>query len=288
MGEMSILLITPSDGSASSRGHVQILLQSLGAQDERCEFVLVTRGEYGIPVSGVPDNVILHAVRAARSTSLSAARNLALTHARAEGLLHACTGVAFPDDDCAYPPGALRRALNHMRLGADMVCAVYGPTPGEVDWKRFPSRRQEVDIRLIMRSQSSGTMFFTGDLVAALGGFDERLGLGARFGSAEDCDYMIRALLAGATAVYDPGLLVLHPYKRLRHEQYFAGSTAVLAKHAFGRGRTLGALFRRLAVGLVLLGRRRLHTSTYVAALVAAVHMLPVAGRLTDSSGFRR
>jgi hypothetical protein len=288
MGEMSVLLITPSDGSAPSRAHIQILLQSLGEQDERCELVLVTRGECAIPVSGVPDNVILHALSAPRSTSLSAARNLAMTQARAEGLLRACRGVAFPDDDCVYPPGALRRAVNHMRLGADMVCAVYGPAPGAVDWKRFPSRPQEVDIRLIMRSQSSGTMFFTGDLVTALGDFDERLGLGARFGSAEDCDYMIRALVAGARAVYDPGLLVLHPYKRLRHEQYFAGSAAVLAKHAFGRGRTLSALFRRLAVGLVLLGRRQLHTSTYVAALAAAVQMLPVAGRLTDSSASRR
>jgi hypothetical protein len=89
---------------------------------------------------------------------------------------------------------------------------------------------------------------------------------------------MIRALAAGASAVYDPGLVVLHPYKSHRHEQYFAGNVAVLAKHALGRGRTLVDLGKRLAVGLVLVGRRRLGAPTYLAALRAAAQMLPVAG----------
>jgi hypothetical protein len=275
---MTFLLITPTDGSAGSCAHVDAFVRSLGLQDERCELVLVARGHNALVLAPVPENVTLHIVRAPLVTSLSRARNLALTRARADGLLHKCDAVAFPDDDNVYLPGTLRRAADHMREGIDMVCAVYGPAPEAIDWQRFPVRPQEVDTSLIMRALSSGTMFFTARLVAALGNFDERFGLGARFGSAEDSDYMIRALATGARAVYDPGLVVLHPYKRHRHEQYFAGNVAVLAKHALGQRRTLVDLGKRLAVGLMLVGRRRLGALTYLAALRAAAQMLPVAG----------
>ncbi|HWC86069.1 MAG TPA: hypothetical protein VG388_06000 [Solirubrobacteraceae bacterium] len=276
---MSFLLITPTDGSPESRAHLQILVGGLALQEERCELMLVARGENSNPELPIPDNVTLRTVTAPLAISLSRARNLALTRARAVGLLDRCDAVAFPDDDCAYPPGTLTRAARHMGNGADMVCAVCGPTPGTIDWQRFPAQPLEVDTSLIMRAQNSGTMFFTTRLVAALGDFDERFGLGARFGSAEDSDYMIRALAVGARATYDPGLIVLHPYKRHRHEQYFAGNVAVLAKHAFGPSRTLVDLLKRLAVGLLLVARRRLGANTYAAALGAAARMLPSAGQ---------
>jgi Glycosyl transferase family 2 len=273
---MRFLLITATDGSTESRVHLRSLMRSLGTQDERCDVVLVLRGPAAVSVSTVPENVTIHPVSAALATTLSRARNLALTRARADGLLAACDAVAFPDDDCVYPPRTLHRVAEHLRTGAEMVCAVYGPGPGSVDWTRFPPSPQEVEIDLVMRSQSSNTMFLATRLVAALGAFDERFGLGARFGSAEDSDYMIRALAAGAPATYDPRVLVLHPYKGHRHEAYFEGNVAVLAKHALGEGRTLGALLRRLAVGLVLLARRRLRPCTYIAALRAAALMLPL------------
>jgi hypothetical protein len=275
---MTFLLITTTDCSARSCAHVDALVRSLGLQDERCELVLVARGDNALDLSPLPENVTPCIVRAPLATSLSRARNLALTRARANGLLHECEGVAFADDDNVYLPGTLRRAAEHMRDGMDMVCGVYGPAPEAIDWQRFPSRPQEVDTSLIMRALSSGTMFFTARVVAAVGNFDERLGLGARFGSAEDSDFMIRALAAGASAVYDPGLVVLHPYKTHRHEEYFAGNVAVLAKHALGEGRTLVDLGKRLAVGLILVGRRRLGALTYLAALRAAAQMLAVAG----------
>jgi GT2 family glycosyltransferase len=276
MVEMRFLLITATDGSTESRVHLRSLMQSLGTQDERCDLVLVLRGPAAVSVSTVPMNVTIHPVTAPLATTLSGARNLALTRARTDGLLAGCGAVAFPDDDCAYPPRTLHRVAEHLRGRIEMVCAVYAPGPRAVDWTRFPPSPQDVEIDLVMRSQSSNTMFLTTRLVASLGAFDERFGLGARFGSAEDADYMIRVLATGARATYDPRVLVLHPYKSDRHETYFEGNVAVLAKHAFGEGRTLDALLRRLAVGLMLLGCRRLRASTYVAALRAAAVMLPV------------
>ena len=49
----------------------------------------------------------------------------------------------------------------------------------------------------------------------ALGGFDERLGPGTPFGSAEGNDLVLRAVAAGHNAVYDPELRVVHPDKRM-------------------------------------------------------------------------
>jgi hypothetical protein len=281
---MRLLLVTVTDGSPQSQAHVDSLLDGLAAHSERCELILVLRGGGPLRHRPAPANVVLHEIGAPLQISLSRARNLALAHARAHGLLKRCTAVAFPDDDCAYPPGTLGRVAAQLSSGTELLCGVYGPSPELVDRSRFPPHPVTVDVGLVMSSASSGTIFLTAPLVAALGDFDERLGLGARFGSAEDSDYMIRALAAGATATYDPDLVVLHPYKAARHGQYFPGNVAVLAKHALGGGRTLVPLLRRLAVGLLLLARGHLRLSSYVSALHAAACMLPAAGALDGAA----
>ena len=271
---MTFLLITVTDCSARSLAHLDSLRNSLGAQRVHCELVIVARG--GEPeFRPAPVNVRIHLVGAPLKTSLSRARNLGLAYARANGLLARVAAVAFPDDDCAYPPGMLDRAAAHLSSGTALLCGVYGPSPELVDRTRFPARALVIDVRMIMSSASSATMFLTAPLVAALGDFDERLGLGARFGSSEDSDYMIRALAAGATADYDPDVIVLHPYTAARHGEYYAGNVAVLAKHAFGRARTMVPMLRRLAIGLLLLARGHLRSSAYASALHAAGCMLP-------------
>ena len=277
---MRLLLVTVTDCSPASQSHLDSLLDSVAAHGERCELILVRRGGGPLHHRPAPANVVLHEIGAPLKTSLSRARNLALAHARAHRLLKRGTAVAFPDDDCAFPPGTLERVVAQLSSGTELLCGVYGPSPELVDRKRFPGRPVTVDVGLVISSTCSGAMFFTAPLVAALGDFDERLGLGARFGSAEDSDYMIRALAAGATAIYDPDLVVLHPYKAERHGQYFSGNVAVLAKHARGGGRTLVPLLRRLAVGLLLLARGHLRLSSYLSALHAAACMLPAAGAL--------
>jgi GT2 family glycosyltransferase len=87
--------------------------------------------------------------------------------------------------------------------------------------------------------------------VHRVGRFDERFGLGARYGSSEDTDYMLRVVAAGLRGVYNPSLLVAHPYKPSRPAQYYRGNVAVLAKHARDGG-TVVLLARRLAAGVLL------------------------------------
>jgi hypothetical protein len=76
------------------------------------------------------------------------------------------------------------------------------------------------------------------EVVVALGGFDEALGVGSRVGGGEDIDMFVRVLLAGHQLVYEPAALVWH-----RHRADLESLT--LQMNDYGRG--LGAWITKLA-----------------------------------------
>jgi GT2 family glycosyltransferase len=71
-----------------------------------------------------------------------------------------------------------------------------------------------------------------------VGSFDERFGAGARFKSAEDADYLVRAYLCGVPVEYVPDMVVFHNHGRRTPEQihstlrgYDFGNGALYMKH---------------------------------------------------------
>lgn len=94
---------------------------------------------------------------------------------------------------------------------------------------------------------------FTADVVARVGAFDERFGAGARFVSAEDTDFLFRALALGIRVGYDPRFAVDHHHGR-RHVAdmvrllagYGYGDGAVYAKHGLGDRRVRAAIVQDL------------------------------------------
>jgi GT2 family glycosyltransferase len=74
--------------------------------------------------------------------------------------------------------------------------------------------------------------------LAAVGGFDERLGPGTRFPAAEDNDLGLRLLEAGYRIVYDPEAVLYHRTWRAHGERlrvmwnYGRGQGAFFAKHS--------------------------------------------------------
>jgi GT2 family glycosyltransferase len=78
-------------------------------------------------------------------------------------------------------------------------------------------------------------------LIAAVGPFDETLGVGSGtvWGGGEDLDYVVRALRAGCSVHYAPALVVHHPGKREHHSdpdprqgfEYGAGYGRALRKN---------------------------------------------------------
>jgi hypothetical protein len=103
----------------------------------------------------------------------------------------------------------------------------------------------------------------------ALGGFDEAMGPGTRFGSAEGNDLVCRALEAGLHARYDADLRIIHPDKRLsdvaveRAERYGRGLGFALRRHRAPAAAWMAFLVRPLGgVALSLLHGRK-HEAAY-------------------------
>ena len=175
---------------------------------------------------------------------LSRARNAALPKVLADV-------VAFPDDDCVYPPDLLARVAARLER-------LDGVTGREPWWTTAAATltRDNLWNRAI-----SFTIFLRREVVERVGLFDERLGLPSS--SAEEIDYLIRALDAGARIEYDPSIVVEHPRKH--------GDVAVrdgrsvgylLRKHRYGPGMVARMLIRPTAAIVLHPTRARFHAET--------------------------
>jgi len=187
---------------------------------------------------------------------LSRARNVGLT---------AVTGdvVGFPDDDCWYDPDLLARVARELaeRPGCDGVSGRSIDATGQPSDPGFPIEPAPLDSYNVWTSAISYAIFLRRPVCEAVGGFDETLGVGAQtpFGSAEETDYLIRALATGAKLEYRPSLAVRHPNKNQipgpagldRTRRYAAGMGRVLAKHRYPLGYRAWMVARPLAGALV-------------------------------------
>jgi glycosyltransferase involved in cell wall biosynthesis len=159
------------------------------------------------------------------------ARNLGLSRARGQV-------VGFPDDDCSYPPGLLARV--EAVFAADPALQVLtGPAAspaGRLGSGRWRRDGGPITAANVWTSVIEFNLFLRRGTALSLGGFDERLGPGTPFGSAEGNDLVLRAVLAGHKAVYDLELRVVHPDKQM---------SAAAAERARLYGTGLGFVLRR-------------------------------------------
>jgi GT2 family glycosyltransferase len=187
------------------------------------------------------------------TVGLSRARNIGLRAARSEV-------VVLLDDDMLVEPEWLSRLLEGYGAGGPQTVATGRvlAAPPEGDGHGLPPAalfaytepltyrgRQRVDI------VPGANIAVPRDLVLRLGGFDERLGAGSRFGSADDNDMGFRLLDAGCEVHHVPDATVLHRAWRSRRDlarlrwSYGRGKGAFYAKHASLRDRhTLGRMAR--------------------------------------------
>jgi GT2 family glycosyltransferase len=225
-------------------------LSSLEAQTHRDFRVLVVDQNEDDRVVPLLDD---GAVRLRAPLGLSRARNTALPHLTADL-------VAFPDDDCVYPPDLLERV-------AARIAALDGVTGREPWWTTEAAvlTRDNLWNRAI-----SFTIFLRREVVERVGPFDERLGLPSS--SGEEIDYLIRALDAGAQIEYDPSLVVEHPRKPVDLAAVGARDGAsvgyILRKHGYPK-RAVARMLLRPAGGAILQPRR------------AGFHLATLRGRVT-------
>jgi glycosyltransferase involved in cell wall biosynthesis len=169
---------------------------------------------------------------------VSRARNVGLNAARGEI-------IAFPDDDCWYPPDALESRLAlldghpewHALLGRSV------DANGEESMGRWATRAGSITKLGVWTSVIAFNMFVRRSVCQQIGGFDESLGPGAGtpWGACEENDYILRAINAGFTAWYEPGVTAFHPNTvsdyataaQSRGGPYGRGMGRVLRKHRF-------------------------------------------------------
>jgi len=197
-----------------------------------------------------------------------------LTQARNVGLKHISGEiVAFPDDDCWYPPHLLEQVAVFWEKYPSWDGAL-----GRLVWegvhinKAQPSTLNPVDIFNVTTSvsamtllqalapkdppvsASSVTLFLTRKSVEAVNGFDEELGLGSgtEWGGGDDIDLIVRCLKSGFKICHNPALKVYHPDPRKGYTDirrgflYGAGLGRVLGKHGYPAWFALYHLLRSL------------------------------------------
>lgn len=162
-----------------------------------------------------------------------------LSHARNIGVLLASGDIiAFPDDDCLYPPDVLAFVDRRFTIDPDLAC-LSGPsvTPaGRRGSARWMIDGGPITMDSVWTSVIAFGFFVRADALGRAGPFDEELGIGGRFGSAEETDLVLRVIAAGGKALYDPALAIVHPDKRL---------TAEATRRAFRYGSGLGRVLRK-------------------------------------------
>lgn len=271
---MRFVLITTTDLVGGKRDAFETLRRSLAGAGADALLVAVLRGPRDAP----PDDGVRTEWVRVGPMGVAAARNAGLARAERAGLLDGDVAVGFPDDDCYYPAGSLAHVAAHLR-DHDFVFGCYGPADG-VDPERFPAGVHAATIPLVMRAATSITTFYRGSAVGAIGGFDERFGVGARVPAGEDADYALRALAAGLRGVYARDVEVRHDYKPGNPAAYYPGGVAALGKQIGvlpGAARASASVFRH--------GLRLVRAGTMPAATVAAA--LGLAGWVRATGGPR-
>lgn len=191
-------------------------------------------------------------LRSARG--LSRARNVALSRVGADL-------VAFPDDDCTYPPDLLERVARRFAEDASLDGltgrAVDERGPSSPSWERAAARltRDNLWNRAI-----SFTIFLRASVLEDVGSFDEQLGLGSDkpWSSGEEIEYLVRAVDHGRRIEYDPELVVFHDEKispRGVGGRDGASIGYILRKHGYPIATVGKMLIRPLGGALVALAR---------------------------------
>jgi glycosyltransferase involved in cell wall biosynthesis len=157
----------------------------------------------------------------------SRARNVGLRHAKGDI-------VAFPDDDCQYPPNLLDRVVQFFIHNPE----VDGLTGRSIDEDgkpsngRFDITRGNIDKFNVWTRGISYSIFLRRGSVQALW-FDEDLGPGAgtKWGAGDETEYLLQLLKQGLLLYYDPTLVVFHPSPITEY-----GDRAVHRAYTYGSG----------------------------------------------------
>ena len=167
---------------------------------------------------------------------LSRGRNIGLPLATADL-------IAFPDDDCWYPPQLLASVARWFADNPQYsgLFTALRDADGKAVGPRWPQSPCEATRHNLVALGISPNAFLRRAVTDAVGVFDENIGVGAQtpYQSGEDMDYFLRPLNLGYRMMFDPAFEVHHPSfhdpARLSQKAYgyALGGAYVLRAHGY-------------------------------------------------------
>jgi len=150
--------------------------------------------------------------------------------------------VAFPDDDCIYPHNLLESVIAFFNThhNIDFISVPIYSENGTT-FGRWPENRTRINKFNIYRTVASIGLFIKKRCVEGLY-FDVNLGAGAPFGSSEEHDYILRALISKkCNGLFASDIYVIHPVKKPEcSKTYF--------NRAFNYGMGRGAWLKKIVL----------------------------------------
>ncbi|WP_197374176.1 glycosyltransferase family 2 protein [Mycolicibacterium baixiangningiae] len=145
--------------------------------------------------------------------------------------------VAYPDDNCWYPPTTFRSVLEVLGRRPDLggVTGMQVTEAGAPSMLRWLPGPTAVTRRNFLRTSVSSTIFLRRDVLPSPTPFDEGVGVGSpgRRGAGEESDLLLRLIASGHAVEYRPEIRVCQDDDR---DQITAAYVAKMAKYGVGQG----------------------------------------------------
>lgn len=134
--------------------------------------------------------------------------------------------VLLSDDDCWYPDGSFKKIKQEFqKRDVDIILTqIYDPY-NKCFYKNYPNRGGSIRKPFEVLSKSSIEIAFKMPIDLF---FDEEFGLGAKYVSGEENDFLVRALKNGKKIYYEPIVTVFHLKKNNKSNE-----KQLIAKGAF-------------------------------------------------------
>ena len=212
------------------------LIASLDSQHEvDYELLIVDQNddERLLPIiDSSPGREKIHLIRCKEGVSL--ARNTGLGAAKGEIL-------AFPDDDCWYPPGILKNVSGWFDSNPayDILCVSSRDSDGERSGNRWHQNACDLSLINIFRTSVCYCYFLRSTELTREIRFDQSLGPGAgtSYLASEDTDFILSAMARGLRGRFEAKWHVGHPRKDVRNGSITAERAY---RYGLGMGRVQG------------------------------------------------
>jgi glycosyltransferase involved in cell wall biosynthesis len=171
-----------------------------------------------------------------KEKNVSAARNAGMNAASGEI-------IAFPDDDCWYPPNLLNRVDAWFRENPGYAVLAVGALDdtGVASGNRWIQDACDIGPLNVLRTTFCSSLFVSDLARSRLVQFDPKLNRG------EETDFILRLLATGLRGRFDRGLHIHHPRRDML-------SGTVSRERAMSYGAGMGRLVRRHSLVLLWLG----------------------------------